>query len=72
MRQKKPQIRPKSPIGLVFSELFCIFGGCYYKNGRVLFNMLKITDKASTELQKVLDSDAQKNKNLILYFMGAG
>ena len=34
--------------------------------------MLKITDKASTELQKVLDSDAQKNKNLILYFMGAG
>ena len=34
--------------------------------------MLKVTDKASVELKKVLDSDAQKNKNLILYFMGAG
>ena len=34
--------------------------------------MLRVTNKASEELKKVLDSDAQKNKNLILYFMGAG
>ncbi len=34
--------------------------------------MLKISDIASVELQKVLDSETQKNKNLILYFMGAG
>jgi len=34
--------------------------------------MLQITDKASSELRKVLESEAQKNKNLILYFMGAG
>jgi len=34
--------------------------------------MLNVTEKASEELKKVLDSDTQKSKNLILYFMGAG
>lgn len=34
--------------------------------------MLVVTDNASTELQKVLQSDQGKNKNLIFYFAGAG
>lgn len=34
--------------------------------------MLKITDTAGQELRKVLESDAHKDKQLILYFMGAG
>lgn len=34
--------------------------------------MLNVSEKAGDELKKVLDSDAQKNKNLILHFMGAG
>jgi len=34
--------------------------------------MLKVTDTASTELIKVLDSDQGKGKYLIFYFAGAG
>jgi len=34
--------------------------------------MFSVSDKASDELRKVLDSDAHKGKNLVLYFMGAG
>lgn len=34
--------------------------------------MLVITDSASTELAKVLQSDQAKDKYLILYFAGAG
>ncbi len=34
--------------------------------------MLVVTDKASEELKKVLESDNSKGKYLILYFQGAG
>jgi len=34
--------------------------------------MLVVTDTASQELKKVLDSEEHRNKQLILYFMGAG
>lgn len=34
--------------------------------------MLNVTDKAGRELEKVLEADANKNKQLILYFVGAG
>jgi len=34
--------------------------------------MLVVTDNASTELKKVLQSEQAKKKNLILYFAGAG
>jgi hypothetical protein len=34
--------------------------------------MLKITDKAGQELRKVLESEAHKDKRLILCFMGSG
>jgi len=34
--------------------------------------MLVVTDNASTELTKVLQSDQAKDKYLILYFAGAG
>jgi hypothetical protein len=34
--------------------------------------MLVVTDSASTELSKVLQSEQAKDKNLILYFAGAG
>jgi len=34
--------------------------------------MIDITEKASQELKKVLDSDQAKGKNLIIYYMGAG
>ncbi len=34
--------------------------------------MLSISDKASTELAKVLESPKASGKNLILYYMGAG
>ncbi len=34
--------------------------------------MLHITNQASTELAKVLESPEYKDKNLILYYMGAG
>lgn len=34
--------------------------------------MLNVSEKAGEELKKVLDSEAHKNKNLILHFMGSG
>jgi len=34
--------------------------------------MLHITDQASTELAKMLKAPEYKDKNLILYYMGAG
>jgi hypothetical protein len=34
--------------------------------------MLNITDKASSELAKAMESPKAKGKNLILYYMGAG
>jgi hypothetical protein len=34
--------------------------------------MLIVTDSASTELKKVLESDQAKDKNLVFYFAGAG
>jgi hypothetical protein len=34
--------------------------------------MMVVTDSASTELRKVLESEQAKNKNLIFYFAGAG
>jgi hypothetical protein len=34
--------------------------------------MLNVTDRASVELKKVLDSETYRNKQLVLYFMGAG
>jgi len=34
--------------------------------------MLDITEKASIELNKVLQSDQAKGKSLIIYYMGAG
>ena len=34
--------------------------------------MLVVTESASAELQKVLQSDQAKDKNLIFYFAGAG
>jgi hypothetical protein len=33
---------------------------------------LVVTEKASEELKKVLDSDKSRGKYLILYFQGAG
>ncbi len=34
--------------------------------------MLIVTDKASEELQKTLESDQAKDKGLIIYYQGAG
>lgn len=34
--------------------------------------MFMVSDKASLELKKVMESEANKGKNLILYFIGAG
>lgn len=34
--------------------------------------MINITDNASTELGKILGKEDMKEKNLILYYMGAG
>jgi hypothetical protein len=34
--------------------------------------MLNISETASVELNKVLDSEQAKGKSLILYYMGAG
>ena len=34
--------------------------------------MINITDQASAELTKVLEAPEYKDKNLILYYMGAG
>jgi len=34
--------------------------------------MINITDSASSELGKVLGKEDMKDKNLILYYMGAG
>jgi hypothetical protein len=34
--------------------------------------MLVITDSASTELKKVIGSKEAENKQLIIYFQGAG
>lgn len=34
--------------------------------------MLVVSEKAGTELKKVLDSDSARDKFLVLYFMGAG
>jgi hypothetical protein len=34
--------------------------------------MLKVSDRASEELKKVLESDAHRSKSLIIHFMGAG
>ncbi len=34
--------------------------------------MLDVTDTASSELQKVLDSDQAKDKHLIVIFQGVG
>ncbi len=34
--------------------------------------MLNITDKASSELNKAMESPKAQGKNLILYYMGAG
>jgi Fe-S cluster assembly iron-binding protein IscA len=34
--------------------------------------MLVITDKASEELKKVLESEMAKDKYLLIYFQGAG
>jgi hypothetical protein len=34
--------------------------------------MLQVSDTASVELNKVMESDQARGKHLILYYMGAG
>lgn len=34
--------------------------------------MLNVTDKASEELLKVLESDKAKGKNLVIFYRGSG
>lgn len=38
----------------------------------VIGDMLKVTDTAKTELEKVLASDMAKDKWLVLFYQGAG
>jgi len=48
------------------------YDGGSAQKGKVKDTMLVITDGASTELKKALDSEMAKNKHLLLYFQGVG